>query len=48
VEVFNRKLSKQMKAFEHIALIKSDSKRDIFTKHELHMNNKGKELAARK
>jgi hypothetical protein len=48
VEVFNRKLRKQMKVFENTTLIKLDSNRDLFTKHGLHMNNKGKELAAKK
>jgi hypothetical protein len=37
-----------MKAFKHTALIKLGSNRDLFTKHGLHMNNKGKEVAARK
>jgi hypothetical protein len=37
-----------MKAFNHTALIKLDSNRDLFTKHGLHTNNKGKELAAKK
>jgi hypothetical protein len=48
VEVFNRKLRKQMKVFENIALITLNLNRDLFTKHGLHLNNKGKELAARK
>jgi hypothetical protein len=48
VEVFNRKLGKLVKAFEYTALIKLDSNREVFTKHGLHMNNKGKELVAKK
>jgi hypothetical protein len=48
VDVFNRKLRKQMKVFENIALIKLDSNRDQFKKHGLHLNNKGNELAAKK
>jgi hypothetical protein len=48
VEVFNRKLRKQMKVFENTALIKLDSNRDLFTKHGLHLDSKGKELAAKK
>jgi hypothetical protein len=49
VEVFNRKLRKQMKVFENTAFIKLDSTRDLFsTKHVLHLNDKGKELAETK
>jgi hypothetical protein len=48
VEVFNRKLRKQMKIFENVTPIKVDPDRDLFTKHGLHMNNKGKEQAAKK
>jgi hypothetical protein len=48
VEVCDRKLYKQMRAFEHRALTKFDSKRDPFTKHGLHVNNKEKVLAAKK
>jgi hypothetical protein len=39
---------KQMKVFGNTALIKLDSNRDLFTKHGLHLNKKGKELAAKK
>jgi hypothetical protein len=48
VEVFNRKLCKLVKAFEYIALIKLDLNRELFTKHGLHMNGKGKESVAKK
>jgi hypothetical protein len=48
VEVFNRKLGKLVKAFEYTALIKLDLNRELFTKHGLHMNGKGKELVAKK
>jgi hypothetical protein len=48
VEVFNRKLRKQMKIFDNVTLIKVDPDRDLFTKHGLHMNNKGKEQVAKK
>jgi hypothetical protein len=37
-----------MKVFENIALTTLNLNRDLFTKHGLHLNNKGKELAARK
>jgi hypothetical protein len=47
-EVFNRKLGKLVKAFKHTALIKLDLNRELFTKHGLHMNGKGKELVAKK
>jgi hypothetical protein len=40
VEVFNRKLSTQMKAFKHTAFIKLDSNGDLFKKHGYHMNKK--------
>jgi hypothetical protein len=48
VEVFNRKLRKQIKFFENTAIIKLDSNGVLFTKHGLHLNNKRKELAAKK
>jgi hypothetical protein len=40
VEVYNRKLYKQFTKF--------DSNRDLFTRDRLHMNNKEKELLAKK
>jgi glutathionyl-hydroquinone reductase len=43
VEAFNRKLGKLVKPFEHTTLIKLDLNRELFTKHGLHMNDKGKE-----
>jgi hypothetical protein len=45
VKVFNRRLSKLM-IFDHTVLLQIDSNREMFTKHGLHMNDKGKELAA--
>jgi hypothetical protein len=48
VEVFNRKLGKQMKIVENVTPLKVDSDRNLFTKHGLHMNKKGKEQAAKK
>jgi hypothetical protein len=48
VEVFNRKLMKQMKVYQNTALIKLESNRDLFIKHGLHLNNRGKELPAKK
>jgi hypothetical protein len=37
-----------MKILDHTLLLQIDSNRDLFTKHGLHMNDKGKELAAKK
>ena len=48
MEVFNRKLGKQMKIVENVTPLKVDSDRNLFTKHELHMNRKGKEQAEKK
>jgi hypothetical protein len=48
IEVLNGKLGKLVKAFEYTALIKPDSNREVFTRHVLYMNNKGKELVVKK
>jgi hypothetical protein len=48
IEVLNRRLGKLVKAFEDTTLIKLDLNRELFTKHGLHMNDKGKELVAKK
>jgi hypothetical protein len=37
-----------MKIFDNVTLIKVDSDGELSTKHGLHMNNKGKEQAAKK
>jgi hypothetical protein len=42
VELFNRKLQKQMKAFEHVKICKLSDNREHFTSHGFHMNPKGK------
>jgi hypothetical protein len=42
VESFNRKLQKQMKAFEHVKICKLSDNREHFTSHSFHMNPKGK------
>lgn len=42
VEVFNRKLSKQLHFHEHVQLCSLSYSRDNFTAHGLHMNHKGK------
>jgi hypothetical protein len=48
VKAFNRKLRKKIKSFENTVLIKVDRDNDLFKKHGLHMNKKGKEQAAKK
>jgi hypothetical protein len=42
VELFNRKLQKQMKAFGHVKICNLSEDREHFTTHGLHMNPKGK------
>jgi hypothetical protein len=37
-----------VKAFEHTALIMVDIDRELYTKHGLHLNDRGRELVARK
>jgi hypothetical protein len=44
IESYNRKLQKVTRDFQHVRLIKVTSNREMFTKHGLHLNNKGKEL----
>ena len=43
----NRKLDKQMKTFQHASTVEVTSNRELFTKHGLHLNNKGKEQVAK-
>jgi hypothetical protein len=43
IESYNRKLHKVTKSFTHVKLVKVTTNRDDFTKHGLHLNNKGKE-----
>ena len=48
-KVFNRKLSKLLKPFNHVVVvIMTDSDRKFYTRHGLHMNNLGKEETATK
>jgi hypothetical protein len=47
LKAFNRKLRKQIKILENTVLIKVDPDTDLFKKHGLHTNTKGKELAAK-
>jgi hypothetical protein len=46
--VYNRKLKKHLKVFNNSCVIEVDSDRDLFTRHGLHMNPKGKEQIAMK
>jgi hypothetical protein len=48
VMVYNRKMKKYLKACENIQIIEVDSKRELFTRHGLHMNSKGKDQIAGK
>ena len=48
VKVFNRKLRKYLKLYTNVSMIDIDTNRELFTKHGLHMNNKGKEQMSRK
>jgi RNase H-fold protein (predicted Holliday junction resolvase) len=48
VKVYNRKLKKHLKVFDNMCVLKVDTDRDLFTRHGLHMNLKGKEQIAGK
>jgi len=48
VKVFNRKLNKIMKRYNHIKVIDMSAKRGHYTQHGLHMNKIGKEWITRK
>ena len=48
VKVFNRKLNKIMKRYNHIKVIDMSARRDHYTQHGLHMNKTGKEWITRK
>ena len=48
VKVYNRKLKKYLKVCENTQIIEIDSNRELFTKHGLHLNLKGKDQIARK
>ena len=48
VKVFNRKLNKIMKRYNHIKTINMSAKREHYTQHGLHMNKTGKEWITRK
>ena len=46
VKVYNRKLKKHLKIFDNTCVLEVDTNRDLFTRHGLHMNPKGKEQIA--
>jgi len=48
VKVFIRKLWKQIKVFVHTELIYMELYGNLFTKHGLHVNTKGKGMAGKK
>jgi lysophospholipase L1-like esterase len=48
VEKYNRRIRKRMNLSENTELIKIDLDRRGFTKHDQHMNAKGKELMAKR
>jgi len=48
VKVFNKKLNKIMKRYNHIKVTDMSAKRDHYTQHGLHMNKTGKEWIIRK
>ena len=43
VKVFNRKLKKRLKLCTNTQIVDIDSSRDLYTKHGLHLNSKGRE-----
>ena len=47
VNTFNRKLDKHIKNLQHASTVEVTSNRELFTKHGLHLNNKGKEQMAK-
>ena len=48
VKVYNGKLKKHSKVFGNTSVKEVDSNRDLFTRHDLHMNSKGKEHIVKK
>ena len=43
VKVYNRMSKKHLKLFGNTCVIEVDSNMDLFTRHSLHINSKGKE-----
>ena len=48
IKVFNRKLNKVMKRYNHTEVTGLSTNRDHYTKHEFHMNKSGKEWLSRR
>jgi len=48
VKVYNRELKECLKTCENTEIIEIDSNRDLFTRHGLHLNSKGKDQIAEK
>jgi hypothetical protein len=46
--MFNRKLKKHSKVFAHLWLIEVVNSRELYTRHCVHLNWKGKEYVVRK
>jgi hypothetical protein len=47
IENYDKKLYKVTKSFKHVKLTKVTTNREHFTKHGLHLNNKGKEIMSK-
>ena len=48
IKKFNTKLNNIMQRFRHVTLIDMGLHREYYTKHGMHLNNKGKDEIARK
>ena len=46
VKVYNRKLKKHLKLFDNTCVLEVDTDRELYTRHGLHMDLKGKERIA--
>jgi hypothetical protein len=47
IKEFNRKLKKIVAAYNHVSLIETNFKRDLFTRHGFHWNKLGKTLVVK-
>jgi lysophospholipase L1-like esterase len=48
VKVYNRELKECLKTCENTEILEIDPNRDLFTRHGLHLNSKGKDQIAEK
>ena len=46
VSYFNRQLKRRLKPFGNVSVIDVDTRRDLYTRHGLHLNGRGKEIVA--